>query len=298
LFHFGFRFTIGLRLVVACAVGFNPRCGPARPSPARSGLVRLARPWRFCPPHARPPPPDPFGSFDFSRAVTSLSLSHLSLSRGSLGFGDGDRRSWIPEVSSPPSLLSLPRPLPPLLLPCARPLQPLRVAPAAPARRPSASAAQPHPCSLPVAARPRPPMLPPRRPRPPAPRRAPYARPRLPATRCGPAHCAWPPAALRAASQPQAAWLPGPLACGRSPPCARSRPRCTAPALGSVDPGAARVASVRPRAPPFNPTRSRVRSPTRAVIYSWFLINFKLRLVSMLRHALRRATNLFNFRFY
>jgi hypothetical protein len=44
-----------------------------------------------------PPPPDLFGSFDFSRAVTSLSLS-----RGALGFGDGDRRSWIPEVSSPP----------------------------------------------------------------------------------------------------------------------------------------------------------------------------------------------------
>jgi hypothetical protein len=65
-----------------------------------------------------------------------------------------------------------------------------------------------------------------------------------------------------------------------------------------MDPVAARVASARPRAPRFTPTRSRVRIPTRAVIYSWFLINFKLRLVSVLRHALHRAMNLFNFRFY
>jgi hypothetical protein len=57
---------------------------------------------------------------------SNLSLSHLSLSpRGALGFGDGDRRSWIPEVSSPPlSYLSLFLFLPfpslrlPLLLPC------------------------------------------------------------------------------------------------------------------------------------------------------------------------------------
>jgi hypothetical protein len=65
-----------------------------------------------------------------------------------------------------------------------------------------------------------------------------------------------------------------------------------------VDPGAARVASAWPRAPLFTPTRSRVRSPTRAVIYSWFLINFKLRLVSVLRRVLRRTMNMFNFRFY
>jgi hypothetical protein len=140
-----------------------------------------------------------------------------------------------------------------------------------------------------------PPLLPPRRPRPrrrppargPGPRRAaPCARPRLPVARRGPSR---PPTPLRAASRPPAARLPGPLACGPSAPCARpSRPRCTAPALGSMDPGAARVASTRPRAPPFTPTRSRVRSPTRAVIYSWFLINFKLRLVSLLSRASSR----------
>jgi cbb3-type cytochrome oxidase subunit 3 len=39
-----------------------------------------------------------------------------------------------------------------------------------------------------------------------------------------------------------------------------------------------------------------VRSPTRAVIYSWFLINFKLCLVSVLHRALRRPTIQFNFR--
>jgi hypothetical protein len=35
-FRFGFRFAIGLRLVVVRVVGFDPWCGPARPSPARS----------------------------------------------------------------------------------------------------------------------------------------------------------------------------------------------------------------------------------------------------------------------
>jgi hypothetical protein len=38
--------------------------------------------------------------------VISLSLPPLSLLRGALGFGDADRRIWIPVVSSPP--LSLP----------------------------------------------------------------------------------------------------------------------------------------------------------------------------------------------
>jgi hypothetical protein len=33
-FRFGFRFTIGFRLVVVHVVGFDPRSGPARPGPA------------------------------------------------------------------------------------------------------------------------------------------------------------------------------------------------------------------------------------------------------------------------
>jgi hypothetical protein len=126
------------------------------PSPARSGPRAPGAP---CPPHERPPLPDLFGSFDFSHAVTSLSLSHLSLSRGALGFGDGDRRSWIPEVSSPP----LPSPLSPSSSPSpssplrACPLQPSCAAPVArPAPTPSPAAARPRPCSLPAATRPRP----------------------------------------------------------------------------------------------------------------------------------------------
>jgi hypothetical protein len=74
------------------------------------------RPWRPFP-HARAPSPPPglFLSFDFSRAVTSPSLSHLSLSlppRGALGFGDGDRRSLDPrgELPLPCPFLSLPPP--------------------------------------------------------------------------------------------------------------------------------------------------------------------------------------------
>jgi hypothetical protein len=50
---------------------------------------------------------------------TTPSLSRLSLPRGALGFGDGDRRIWIPGVSSP-SLSILPL-LPPLPYPRALP---------------------------------------------------------------------------------------------------------------------------------------------------------------------------------
>jgi hypothetical protein len=32
-FRFGFRFAIGFRLVVVRVVGFDPRCGLARPGP-------------------------------------------------------------------------------------------------------------------------------------------------------------------------------------------------------------------------------------------------------------------------
>jgi hypothetical protein len=85
----------------------------ARPGPARSGPRAPGAPYT---PHARAPPPGLFLSFDFSRAVTSLSLFHLSLSpRGALGFGDGDRRSLDPqgEFALPlPLPLSLSLPLP------------------------------------------------------------------------------------------------------------------------------------------------------------------------------------------
>jgi hypothetical protein len=109
--------------------GFDPRCGPAQPGPAQLGPRAPGAP---CSPCA---PPGPFLSFDFSRAATSL--SHISLSpRGALGFGDGDRRSWIPEVSSPP----LPSPLSlflflPLPFPARAPFfSPARAPPAAPRR--------------------------------------------------------------------------------------------------------------------------------------------------------------------
>ena len=89
--------------------------------------------------------------------------SNLSLSpRGALGFGDGDRRSWIPEVSSPP----LPSPLSPSSSPSpssplrARPYSP-RAWPPAPARRPSASA-PPAPAPSPATAWARLPLLLPR----------------------------------------------------------------------------------------------------------------------------------------
>jgi hypothetical protein len=71
--------VVELSLVVVRAVGFDPRCGPAQSGPRAPGA----------PAHPMPPPQDPFGSFDFSRAVTSLSLSHLSLSHISLSCGVG-----------------------------------------------------------------------------------------------------------------------------------------------------------------------------------------------------------------
>jgi hypothetical protein len=96
---------------------------------AQPGLIRPARPWRPLPsPCAHPlPPPDTFVSFDFSRAVTSLSLFHLSLSpRGALGFGVEIAGIWIPggEFSPPlPFSLSSPSPSsppPPVRPPCPR----------------------------------------------------------------------------------------------------------------------------------------------------------------------------------
>jgi hypothetical protein len=54
--------------MVVRVVGFDPRCDPAQSSPAQPS-----------PAQSGPPSPDLFGSFDFSRAATSLSLFHLSL---------------------------------------------------------------------------------------------------------------------------------------------------------------------------------------------------------------------------
>jgi hypothetical protein len=98
--RFGFWFAIELRLVVVRVVGFDPLYGPARLGPARAPLALPALPY------ACPPPPDPFLSFDFSRA---LPLPPLPLSpRGALGLGTVIAGVWIPEVSFPsPPLLSL-----------------------------------------------------------------------------------------------------------------------------------------------------------------------------------------------
>jgi hypothetical protein len=182
-------------------------------------------------------------------------------------------------VSSLPSLLSLPLPLPPLLfpvralllLPCARapynpccgPLRPWRAA-FGPRRR-------------------GPPLLPPpRRPRPR--RRAPSAQSWPPARgpvsrRCG-------PAPQRAAPQPSRVRPLGPPARGRPSPDARPLPS----AAWTLEQFLARPGAACAAAPPVHPARSRVRSPTHVVIYSWFLINYKPCLVSVLRRALRRAT--------
>jgi hypothetical protein len=77
---------------------------PARPGPARTPLVPPALPMR-----APLPPPDPFVSFDFSHAVTSLSLFHLSLSPWCPRVWSRDRQNLDPrgEFSPSPSLLPL-----------------------------------------------------------------------------------------------------------------------------------------------------------------------------------------------
>jgi hypothetical protein len=119
--------------MVVRVVGFDPRCGPAQPSPARPGPARA--PLAPLPSLARPPSPDPFGSFDFSRAVTSLSFFHLSLSLplGALGFGVEIAGILIPggEFSPPLPSPSL-SPSPPLLLPCVPSPVPVARAPGGP----------------------------------------------------------------------------------------------------------------------------------------------------------------------
>jgi hypothetical protein len=73
-----------------------------------------------------------------------------------------------------------------------------------------------------------------------------------------------PPARSPAVALPPARW-PGPPA------------RFPAPAHGIPALGVARVASARPRAPPFTPNAFPRAQPHACGDYSWFLINFKLR---------------------
>jgi hypothetical protein len=204
--------------------GFDPRCGPAQPSPARPGSAHLGpRAPGACALPMRAPSPLVFSPHSILPS-NNLLLSHLSLSPWRPRFW----RRWSPEFGSPrwaplPSLLlSLPLSLPPL--PCARPLLiPCVRAPLQPLARGS--------------------LAPPARPSWPR-RRAPSrAAPLLPGTASRPA-----------------------LARGSLAPGATSQPRWAAFAFGSVD----SRRGLRGLAPPVQPTCSRVCSPTRAVIDSWF----------------------------
>jgi hypothetical protein len=85
----GFRFTIGVRLVVVRVVGFDPRCDPAQPDPRA--------------PRAPPPCVRPLPLISFSHLISptqqppSPTPTSPSLSpRGALGFGDGDHWSLDP----------------------------------------------------------------------------------------------------------------------------------------------------------------------------------------------------------
>jgi hypothetical protein len=171
---------------------FDPRSDLARPSPARSGPVRPAGPWRPLPYPCAPPPPNPVVSFDFL-PHSNFPLPPLSLSpHGALGFGDEIAGVWIPRGEFPLpfpfslSLLPLPysspgrapyparatRPPLPRRAPWRRPSRAASHAwpSPSPRRSPSASpaSAEPLPVSCPVAS--------------PSPRRAPPAEP-LPASR-------------------------------------------------------------------------------------------------------------------
>jgi hypothetical protein len=97
--------------MVVRATGFWPavRPSPARPGAARPcpSLCRAPLPWSLSPHSILP--------------RTTLSLSHLSLPRGTLGFGDGDHRIWTPRWAPSLSLFPSPSPARPL---CARGLAP------------------------------------------------------------------------------------------------------------------------------------------------------------------------------
>jgi hypothetical protein len=80
-----------------------PRRDLAQLDPALAHVPLAPRPL----PHARAPSPCLSSPHSILPRSNSLSLPPLSLPRGALGFGDADRRIWIPMVS-PLLSLSLP----------------------------------------------------------------------------------------------------------------------------------------------------------------------------------------------
>jgi hypothetical protein len=79
--------------MVVRVVGFDPRSGsaPTHPAPDRPGPA-LRAPGA----HTSLAPPPLLSLIWISRAATSLPHLSLSPSRGALGFGVKNRRSWIP----------------------------------------------------------------------------------------------------------------------------------------------------------------------------------------------------------
>ena len=244
---------------------FDPRSGPAQPSPAqpsRPGPPRPARPWRPNPP-MRPPP---------------LSLSHLDLPRNNLSSPSSTSLSpWCPriwrrrspdfgprgELPSPPLLLSLSLSLL-FFSPRAAPFSPCPRATPTPAALARGGAA---PARLPSARR--------RGPCPP-----------LPAAALGLAPCR--PGPLRAAPPLGSAGRGGPAPSrGAASP---ARPR--APALGRFNRPPGRFNRPSPSSPARSPSRPR---PT---VSSLARARGDYSLISVLRRALRRATDLSKFRFY
>jgi hypothetical protein len=282
-----FRFAFGIP-ISGCACREILTRDATQPGPAELGPALARAPLAPClSPYARPLPSLPFSHSILPRTNFLFSTS-LSSPCGALGFGDGDHRIWIPEVSSPPLSLSLP--LSPLLSPARGPWCPCARPHPSPRARASLRAA---PCRGGAA----PPLLPcvvrgP--PRPPGeavrPLPNPLARQHDPSP--APWHGAWP----RSGPPALAPWLPGPGGAAPRPPRARPLGRgSTAPlraapstpcAAGSPVPPARgpRRTAPAPRAawssarPPATrplaacPTRSRAQ-PQRAAIkfqFNWF----------------------------
>jgi neural Wiskott-Aldrich syndrome protein len=190
------------------------------------------------PPH---PPPAQLGPRAPSAPHPPCAPSS-SPSRGALGFGDGDHRSWIPRGAPLPSLL-LSLSLSLLFFTPARALSSSLAR--APASSPARVAARPRPPAR-AAARPRPPLLARRRgPAPPLPTRHAGPAPPLPTRHAGPAlpcsRGAAPDAALGVVRPPARPRLGPPARRGpRRGPLLRRGPRH--PARGIPGPGATRVA--------------------------------------------------------